>query len=120
MKTKFQNFIKTWLSNLSIKEQDELLDMAINEMEEYRKIIKDNKIHCRACGEYFDNTVKTTSEECTLKNECVYSDSGYGDTDEYADVTYLITFYICPYCGHKNEKRRMYLREANRWSRFDR
>ncbi len=84
------------------------------------KAAKD-KVLCPGCNTYFDKKQLMTGQfQETVKNECVYTDAGYGDTDEYADVTYLRTVVRCPKCGRELKRNSIKIGEANRWSRFDR
>lgn len=76
------------------------------------------KWHCEHCNTYFDmKTVAGVSRKEVDKGVCVFSDYGYGDWDEFADVEYLKTYKICPKCGAETAFQKMYVGESNRRGR---
>lgn len=125
-KRKFENFIEENLKNLPLEKQEELLDKISNKWipdieDKFHKKIEKGYKKCSKCNKYFLKTKYTkTWETETYKDELVYSDAGYGDDDEYADVTYNIEYLICPSCGAKNENKKMYLHMKNRHKRWER
>ena len=77
--------------------------------------MKKSYIKCKECGKYsLKSKFKLGIEEKLVKGVCVYRDCGYGDDDQYADVTYSVLYGICPYCGGKNERDRITIKEENR------
>lgn len=64
---------------------------------------------CRNCRKYIPlKETKVLQEEELREGVLVYSDSGYGDDDEYGDATYFVENRVCLKCGNK-EKIREYL-----------
>lgn len=68
------------------------------------------------CGHFIPDSeaenLETVSETLT-QPEVVFRDCGYGDDDRIADVTRLITFYLCPLCGFKQRKNSVIIRQEN-------
>lgn len=70
-----------------------------NEISELQDSIEDNPsvCHCNECDYYFSSP-KDVSTRKVVRNICIYSDAGYGDMDEYADVVYFQSIVSCPKC----------------------
>ena len=68
------------------------------------------------CGHFIPDSeaenLETVSETIT-QPEVVFRDCGYGDDDRIADVTRLITYYLCPLCGFKQRKTSAIIRQVN-------
>lgn len=69
------------------------------------------------CGHFIpDSEVENleTVSETTTQTEVVFRDSDYyRDDDRIADVTRLITYYLCPLCGFKQRKTSEIIRQVN-------
>ncbi|MBP3255024.1 MAG: hypothetical protein J6M60_00825 [Clostridia bacterium] len=124
-KREFMKLINESMENLSLEQQENFLnkirDNWLPEIKEkfYNGTLK-NYTKCWNCKKYsltkdFELVNKTEEHKGVL----VYSDCGYGDNDEFADVTYLIEYKKCPKCKALEEKSRMYISEKNRHSRYD-
>lgn len=76
--------------------------------------------YCSACKKYYLKKNEKRDQTVELVHGvCVYRDCGYGDDDEYADVTYAVTYSVCPLCHKHNEKLFKHtLGESNRRSRY--
>lgn len=72
----------------------------------------DHSIMCTHCGAKFV-PINPIEKEATNR-EVVYSDAGYGDEDEVADVTRLVKTATCPSCHKETFLESHYLRESNR------
>ena len=119
----FEKLILESMKDLSLEDQEKLLnnieDKWLPKIKE--KFIKKTKKHtkCFNCGKYsLTKDFKEIYEQVENKGQVVYIDSGYGDDDEFADVTYSVCFSICPICKAKKEKSRMFLFEKNRHGRL--
>ena len=74
--------------------------------------------YCSNCAKHYPKESVTSSIEEVTKVEIVYTDAGYGDDDEIAEVTRAVTYLHCPVCGKKYAKGTgTYLREKNRHTR---
>lgn len=74
---------------------------------------------CRTCGKYLsEEDIMVGCYKEVERGALVYQGCGYGDDDKFADVTYLITVYRCPYCGGELKKRKLFDSEENRHSRY--
>ncbi len=122
-KKDFENFIRSNLKDLSLEEQEKILIKIRRTW--MPDIIKkfDNRIeksynHCPKCGKYsLKKKCRVETKEVTDYGVTVYTDCGYGDDDEIADVTYLVYYNVCPVCGGLTEKNRYEIRETNRHRR---
>lgn len=68
------------------------------------------------CGHFIPDSEAENLEtvsETTTQPEVVFRDCGYGDDDRIADVTRLITYYLCPLCGFKQRKTSAIIRQVN-------
>lgn len=68
------------------------------------------------CGHFIPDSEAENLEtvsETTTQTEVVFRDYGYGDDDKIADVTRLITYYLCPLCGFKQRKTSVIIRQEN-------
>lgn len=82
------------------------------------KELKDKAWFCQNCGKFYHKETVTDSIEEVTDWETVYTDAGYGDDDEIAEVTRAVTYLHCPVCGKKYAKGNgTYLREKNRRTR---
>ena len=119
-KREFENLIFDTMSDLSLEKQEEFLNKVYSIwlpdiMKKFSKKISKKYAKCGHCGKYsFIHEFKTISKKEEFKDVIVHTDAGYGDNDQMADVTYLITYSICPKCNANTEKSRMYLSENNR------
>ena len=93
-------------------------DMWINQLREEKRRLVESANYCKECNSYYpkeDAGTETSTKVCT---ECVYQDAGYGDDDEYAEVTRLVTYDICPLCGGKSYRNSIVLKQGpskKRW-----
>ena len=67
---------------------------------------------CTHCGARF--VPIDPVEKKSTNREIVYTDAGWGDDDEIADVTRLIKTAICPVCKKDIIIEQKYISEANR------
>ena len=122
-KREFQKIINENLEGLSLEKQKELLHKM-----EYKWLpeitgkldrkLSNNYVYCSNCKKYaLKKDLKLLFKEVEFKDQVVFIDAGYGDNDEFADVTYLVNYYTCPYCKADIEKSKMYLSEKNRHSK---
>lgn len=89
-------------------------------LDDYIKQITKNYTLCPHCQKYsLTKKLKNISEQIIEHNVCVYQDAGYGDNDQFASVTYLVFYDICPKCDHKIETSRLTLDISNRHNRYD-
>ena len=68
------------------------------------------------CGHFIPDSEAENLEtvsETTTQPEVVFRDCGHGDDDRIADVTRLITYYLCPLCGFKQRKTSAIIRQVN-------
>ena len=122
-KRDFDTFISSNLKGLSIEQQEILLIKISNWTLQRRKKLKEriNKsyLFCDKCHKYSLKTrMKIKSRLETVKNKLIFSDAGYGDNDIYADVTYNIYDYVCPYCGASIEKIKFEVDTTNEHNRY--
>ena len=80
-------------------------------------ITANNCISCPRCGHIISKEKLCEGEYTTTSNEVVYMDSGYGDDDELADVTYLYKVKRCPACGYELDRSKHKIGERNRHKR---
>lgn len=74
--------------------------------------------YCPQCKKNYPKESVTRSFGEVTRYETVYIDAGYGDDDELAEVTRLVTYLQCPVCGEQfAQGQGQYLREANRHTR---
>lgn len=86
-------------------------------MSDKRKIT----IKCPNCHKSYPvNKFEVDTEVDKIQRECVYSDSGYGDDDRYADILYLTINIECPLCGYaKRSIRGVRMGEVGRYWDYD-
>ena len=119
-KREFTSFINKSLKELRLDQQEELLLKMQHEWmpeisDTFRKKLHKEYIKCNKCRKYSPlKSLRTFCETDTVKDQLVYADAGYGEDDEYADVTYAVDYYICPICKNHIEIKRRYLSEKNR------
>lgn len=78
-----------------------------------------NLLKCPSCNKYFEpKNITTNTDTEIVKGVCVFRDCGYGDDDEYADVTYQVLYKKCPFCNKKVETDRYSIGETNRSDRW--
>ena len=122
-KREFQKIIKDALKDLPLEKQDELLDKIhynwMNEIHNlFNKKLRDKYYKCSKCGKYYQKSKCSSTYRTEVeRGVTVYVDSGYGDDDEFADVTYNVEYVTCPFCGKEKEKSKMWLGESNRRTR---
>lgn len=57
--------------------------------------------YCLNCKKHYPKDKVIRSYEKVTAIETVYTDAGYGDDDEIAEVTRLATVLQCPVCGRR-------------------
>lgn len=78
-----------------------------------------NLLRCPKCGKYINpQSVESKYKNKTELGVCIYSDCGYGDDDEYADITYQIIYKKCPFCNNDIETSRYKISESNRRNKY--
>ena len=118
-KRDFEKFIKDSIKDLPLEKQEELLKKIhykwIDDIHtKFKDRMKKRYIKCTSCNKYsLKSKYKKTIKEELCKGVCVFSDCGYGDDDVYADVTYMVEYYVCPHCDGLTEKTRWTLKEEN-------
>ena len=122
-KREFENFIKQSISELPLHRQEEILnkiqyDWAPELTTKFKEKVAKKNLKCKVCGKYSPyKEFLTVYETITDKDVIVYTDCGYGDDDEIADVTYHVSYYLCPICHKKFEQDRYWLSETNKRKR---
>lgn len=122
-KKDFDSFIKESLKDLPLEEQEEILKKIQytwlpNIKEKLNKRIVKSYFKCSKCGRYsLKKRFKITYGTELVKGVTVYTDAGYGDDDELADVTYSVKYRVCPLCKELTEESRYYESESNRHRR---
>ena len=122
-KRDFEAFIKENLKNLPLEEQEEILNSIGSEWlpaikDKLNRRIEKSYYKCSKCGRYsLKKRFKTSNGERLVKGVTVYSDAGYGDDDEIADITYSVKYLVCPFCNGLTEQSKYPLVESNRRSR---
>jgi len=122
-KTDFKRVVKNKIDCYLIEDKIAILEQTkkdipvwINEM--IFQLAK-NKYFCEKCRKYSDiKKLKQTTKTEISRGQCVYTDAGYGDGDEYADVEYLVTYNICPLCKAESYKSKFYINQYNRHDRY--
>lgn len=106
-----------WELHDQIKSAEKKMHEAEGEVMRQKKALVDlmNKAwFCPDCRKYYalDDCGRTMREE--TNTEITYTDAGYGDNDEIAEVTRSFTYIICPVCGHQEQLGPgLFLREKN-------
>ena len=110
----FETTLASYLNVLSLEKQIELL----TKMQKVwiPKVIDKklkNYTFCKECKKYsLTKKFESTTEVATF-TETTYVDAGYGENDKIGEVTYLITYSICPNCGNKKETKKSYMYTEN-------
>ncbi len=110
-KKEFENYIYQQMHFFTIDEQVKLLEKIKNEWipDLINKKTK-NYSKCPICKKYaLKKRFKKRSFYVVKEDVLVFSDAGYGDDDEYADVKYLVTYATCPLCGKETEVSSQYI-----------
>ena len=76
---------------------------------------RDKYFYCPECKKYTLKNKYKTEMEHEVRTVSTYRDAAYGDGDLDGDVEYLVTYMICPKCGHKHEVRKHYVRTISEW-----
>ena len=119
-KRQFYQLIGDSIKDLSIEKQMDFLDkLQYNWVPDVagkrREKIYKKYQKCSTCKKFsLIKDFKKIHKQKEDKGVTVYVDAGYGDDDEIADVTYLVTYSVCPNCGAESEIKRMFLSEKNR------
>lgn len=119
-KKDFETFLRGNLKKLPLEEQEALLEKIRDKWmpditSKLDKRIEKSYIKCLQCGRYsLTKSFKIEKKEEKRYGIQVYVDRGYGDGDEVADVTYMVTYYTCPICGGLTEKNKIEMYQENR------
>ena len=122
-KREFEQLIRESIKDLSIEKQMEFFNKlqynwAPDVAGKFREKIFKKYTQCFNCKKFsLIKDFQQTYKQEEYKGVTVYTDAGYGDDDEIADVTYLVTYSICPNCGAEKEIKKMFLSEKNRHCR---
>lgn len=120
-KRKLEEFLREYLKDKSLEQQEDLLDKICYKWlptvrGNFKKRLKKSYIKCPKCKKYFSKRIKLkyVNEKETREGQLVTLNPSYDYDDEFADVTYLVKYYICPLCGRKVEADRAVISEKNR------
>lgn len=122
-KREFEQLIGNCIKDLPIEKQVDFMhklqyNWAPDVAGKFREKIFKKYTRCFECKKFSPiKDFKKTYKQEENKGVIVYTDAGYGDNDEIADVTYLVTYSVCPKCGAEKEIKKMFLSEKNRHSR---
>lgn len=110
----FEKILSPHLTVLCLEKQIELLTK-IQKVWIPKLINKKLKNYtiCSKCKKYSLTKNFKSIDEVETFTETTYTDAGYGDDDKIGEVTYLITYAICPKCGNKKEVKKMYMYTQN-------
>ena len=101
----------------SRKYDESKLELLTDEMKNAAK--NRTLLYCPKCGEIFEiDADKTYTVKTIDHNRCVYSDCGYGDYDEFADIEYTHICQKCPKC--EEEVRIVFFKEELKETRHNR
>lgn len=118
--TEFKGCMKEALKGLSLTEKiDALTNIQYKWSKDLIASLTKNTRFCNSCGSYSLNSkwkLETKSE--VHKGILSYTDSGYGDNDEYSDIEYMITYKKCPVCGALKEIRQDVLKNIRTYNRY--
>ena len=109
-KLNFESFVDSTISDLSLEEQHNLLEEMKNEWlpRILTERFKDYRM-CSFCKKYSKADDYSTTSEKKVLNEKIYIDAGYGDSDTHGEVKYLVFFDVCPICGTKTFKKKVFM-----------
>lgn len=107
---------------MEISEIQEAIFSKESELRTLKSLLEEatkDKIYCSGCDSYWaKDQVMVGSFTETKKGECVFTDCGYGDDDEFADVTYNHIITRCPKCGQELSRQSIWMKETNRHDRY--
>jgi len=112
----FENFP---VDNDKVFDEIDRAESALLELRnEYRSRLYKKYYFCSKCNKYYlRNAWKEEINKEINYGVVVYSDCGYGDNDEIADVEYNVKYKVCPKCGNKAVIGKETIREFNRRDR---
>ena len=116
-KLDFIRYIKSIIKPFSITEQINALEKMKTWLDELIKEKKGKNIYCYNCKKYSKESKFKKVYEHEVRHQAIYIDAGYGDDDTYGEVEYLVTYSICPCCGHKKEVDKIYLKLLSEYGR---
>ena len=119
-KQEFFSFILNGIVNLSIDQKVKFLHKVQNVwIPEILSLETKNYFYCNNCKRYIKKSDLIVERKRVInKGECVFRDAGYGEDDEYGDVTYLITYRTCPKCKSKEVTSKTHIKTENVHSRY--
>ena len=115
-KAVFKKYVKSYIINLSTEKQLSLLNKMIDIIKLMKAEVTTNKIFCHNCKEWFDNSKIIISSQKEIREVLTFTDAGYGDYNEYANIEYKVTYEECPFCHNKKEVYKSQIRTINEWS----
>ena len=90
-------------------ELDKKINLAIEKLEEAEaeavrqkalvEELKKTAWFCWKCQKYYPTDICGHEKKREVTTETVYTDAGWGDDDEIAEVTRLVPYISCPVCG---------------------
>lgn len=121
IKNDYKSFLVSYIKNNELEDQINILnEIKNNSFEIINEILNEktkNKVYCKECKKYF-NSNNIFYEEKTIKDVLTSADAGYGDNDEYGDITWLFSYYMCNKCNNKIFKDKQYLYTENTHTRL--
>ena len=101
-------------SNSLEKIDSELLKITKEWIPEYREKLLKNYSYCKDCRKYYPTKDVEYKEGLHTSEECIFTDAGYGDYDEYAKVTRRYTYRVCPFCKNFTQIKDEYVSTGER------
>ena len=119
-KKDFEKFINLHFKDIPLEkfEQDLLKMKKVWIPQILENKLKD-KLKCKKCGKYSKKEHFKIEDEIKIVTETTFRDVGYGDDDKTGEVEYLFFYQICPICGNKSVKEKLFLRIVNEYSRYE-
>lgn len=124
-KTEYNKNIKQQTKNLPIEEQLKIIKKEQSNIENRQKWLKEirmqilkNYTYCNKCEKYSKTKDFEMLSIKEIRQETTYTDCGYGDSDTWGNVEYVVDYQICPLCNHKKQIKKQYVRILNEFDRW--
>lgn len=102
-------FIINNIAECDYSKKLEILEQIKKSINDIEKEIRSNIQFCNKCKKYSEKEKWKVNHIKITQVETVCSDCGYGDDDIIGDVTSLISYDVCPYCGNEIYKDKIVL-----------